>query len=124
MTYASWGPRHRVTTISPGKLDLFVVTLIDGLRAQLGPITDYDAALARAEEFHRDHPCQIKVLPVTGAEVRNLLGIKLPDHPEPMDAALRQQFVATLTQITRENSDGDARRDAFDLLEDLGVLQS
>lgn len=33
MTYASWEPRYRVTTVHPGKLDLFVVTLIDGKRA-------------------------------------------------------------------------------------------
>lgn len=33
MTYVSWEPRYRVTTVHPGKLDLFVVTLIDGKRA-------------------------------------------------------------------------------------------
>lgn len=124
MTYASWEPRHRVTTIGPGKLDLFVLTLIDGKRATIDPITDYDAALAKAETFLRDHRCQIKVLPMTGSEARNLLGISLPARPEPMDAALRQQFVATLTQIARESSDGDARRDALDLLTEMGVLQS
>lgn len=124
MTYASWQPRHRVTTISPGKLDLFVVTLIDGARAAIDPVTGYEAALAKAQSFHRDRPCQIKVLPMTGAEVRNLLGISLPARPEPMDAALRQQFVATLTQIVRDSNDGDARAAALALLTDMGVLQS
>ena len=124
MTYASWNPRHRVTTISPGKLDLFVLTFVDGKQAAIDPITGYDAALAKARAFHRDHPCQIKVLPVTGPEVCNLLGIEMPDRPEPMDAELREQFVATLTQIVRDSPDAEARRDAMDLLTELGSLPS
>lgn len=123
MTYATWESRYRVTTVAPGKLDLFVVTFIDGRRAGIDPITGYDAALAKADAFLREHRCQIKVLPMTGPEVRNLLGISLPEHPEPMDAAVRQQIVGTLTQIARESSDADARADAFDLLSDMGVLR-
>jgi hypothetical protein len=124
MTYAGWGRRYRVTTIQPGKLDLFVVTFIDGRRATIDPITDYEAAFARAVEFLGDRQCQIKVLPMTGPEVFNLLGIRLPDHPQPMDADVRQQLVATLKQVASEGTDPDARADALDLLADLGVLQS
>ena len=124
MTYAAWEPRHRVTTIRPGKLDLFVITLIDGVRASIDTIMEYDLVLARAEALHRDHDrCQIKVLPVTGPEVRNLLGIKFPDNPEPIDPEVRQQLVSTLLHIAREGSDADARSDAFDLLEDMGVFR-
>ncbi len=122
MTYAAWEPRYRVTTISPGKLDLFVVTFIDGKRATLEPIMEYDAALARAHTFHRDRKCQVKVLPMTGTEVLNMLGISRPDHPEPMEDALRQKMIDTLTQIVRESSDPDARTDALDLLADMGVM--
>lgn len=124
MTYASWEPRYRVTTIKPGKLDLFTITLIDGKRASVDPIDRYHSALAKAEAFLRDHQCQIKVLPVTGVEVRNMLGIDAPDHPEPMDAALRQQMVDMLSEVVRDSSDGDARRDALDLLREMGVMQS
>lgn len=124
MTYAAWESRHRVTTIRPGKLDLFALTFIDGKRATIDPITDYEAALAKAEAFLREHRCQIKVLPMTGTEVRNLLGISLPDHPEPMDAAVRQQMIDTLKQVVRESGDPDARGDALGLLADMGVLQS
>lgn len=124
MTYASWEPRHRVTTIRPGKLDLFVVTFIDGKRATIDPVTGYDAALAKADAFNRDHRCQIKVLPMTGTEVRTLLGIHLREHPEPMEVAVRQQLLDTLMQVARESSDADAREDAVALLGDMGVLQS
>ncbi len=123
MTYASWDRRHRVTTIKPGKLDLFAVTFIDGKRATIDPITDYEAALVKAEDFLRDHRCQIKVLPMTGPEVRNLLGIQLPDHPEPIDADVRKLVIDTLTQVARGGSDPDARSDAFELLTDMGVIR-
>lgn len=122
MTYASWGPRHRLTTVQPGKLDLFVLTLIDGRRAGVDAVTDYELVLARAKAFHRDHECQIKVLPLTGPEVRNLLGINFPQNPQPIDAADRQQIIDTLLQVARESSDADARVDALQLLRDLGEV--
>ncbi|QHL91163.1 hypothetical protein GVO57_10470 [Sphingomonas changnyeongensis] len=122
MTYASWMPRYRVMTDTPGKLDLFVVTMIDGRRAALQPIDEYDAALAKARAFVSDHKCQVKVLPMTGPEVRNLLGIRPPDKPEPIDPALRRQMLDRLRRIARD-SDDDARRDAFDLLNDMGAMQ-
>ncbi|MDF7774043.1 hypothetical protein P1X14_02190 [Sphingomonas sp. AOB5] len=112
-----------MTTIRPGKLDLFAVTFIDGRRATVDPILDYEAALTKAEAFLRDHRCQVKVLPMTGTEVRNLLGIGLPDHPEPIDAAVRQQIIDTLTQVVCESSDADARGDAVALLTAMGVFR-
>lgn len=121
MTYIGWERRHRVTTIRPGKLDLFVFTFIDGKRANIDAIMEYDAAMTRAEALFRHHPCQIKVLPLTGEEARNMLGVSLPDHPEPIDPALREQMVATLTKIARDSSDMDAHRDALDLLAQIGA---
>ncbi len=122
MTYASWEPRHRCTTVAPGRLDLFVVTLVDGSRAALDPITDYDAALARARAFHSDRPCQIKVLPLTGSEARAMLGIAMPDHPQPIDAADLWLIRDTLTDVLRNTGDHDARADALALLTVLGVV--
>ena len=123
MTYMSWERRHRVTTIKPGKLDLFVFTFINGRRAHIDAIMEYDAALARADLFIKEHPCQIKVLPLTGEEARNMLGVGLPDRPQPVDSDLRQQFVARLKNIARDGTDPDARTDALDLLAEMGVLQ-
>ncbi|WP_294390662.1 hypothetical protein [uncultured Sphingomonas sp.] len=109
MSYATWDPPYRVTTISPSRIDLFVVTLIDGKPATVVPIMEYDEALAKARSFHRDHPkCQIKVLPLSGPECRNLLGIKPSDSPEPLNATDRQQMVDKLMQIARESSDLEA----------------
>ena len=122
MTYASWEPRHRCTTVPPGKLDLFVLTLVDGRRAHIDSITDYEAALARARAFHRQHPCQIKVLPMTGPELCNYVGLSLPEHPQPVDAAIQQEMIKTLVRVARESNDTDARSDALDQLTELGKV--
>jgi hypothetical protein len=111
-----------VTAVAPGKLDLFVLTLVDGKRAAIDPIMDYDAALARARAFHRDHPCQIKVLPVTGTELFNMLGITRPQRPQPMDADLYRLMVDRLKEVVRDSADPDARADALALLTTMGVV--
>lgn len=121
MTYASWWPRHRVTTVEPGKLDVLVLTLVDGRRAAIDAVTDYEAAVARARAFVVDHRCQIKVLPLAPPEVFNMLGIR-PDERPADDPAMRAQVVDRLMHIARESNDTDTRRDAFDALADMGVL--
>ena len=120
MMYSSWVPRNWITTIRRGKSDLYILTLIDGKCAALEPVMRYQDALEKAQSFHRDHPCQIKVLPVSGPELRNLLGIMPAEPPEPMDPALRQEMVAALKSVVRDGSDPDARRDAFELLQQWG----
>lgn len=123
MTYASWEPRHRVTTIAPGKLDVFVVTLIDGRRAALQPVTEYDAALAKARAFGRDNRCQVKVLALTATEARNLLALAPGAAPGTDDDADRRLLVNTLLLVAREGEDPDARREAIDLLTQMGALK-
>lgn len=121
MTYASWWPRHRVMTMEPGKSDVLVLTLVDGQRAAIDAVTDYEAAVARARAFIADHRCQIKVLPLALPEVFNMLGIR-PDERPAREPALRQQVVDRLMYIARESSDTDARCDALDALVDMGVM--
>jgi hypothetical protein len=126
MTYASWMPRHRVTTVQPGKLDVFVVTLVNGKVGLFEPITLYEAALGRAHAFIKEHPCQIKVLPMTGDEVRNFLGPTFDptSFPRPGAGAERQEMIRNLLQIARETNDEDARHHAFDLLAGMGAFHA
>jgi hypothetical protein len=124
MTYTAWERRHRVTTIMPGKSDLFVVTFVEGKRAHVDNIYDYDVALERARAFHQDHPCQIKVIPLSGPEFCNMFGIEKAASPEPMDEATRGLLVARLTDIVCNSADRDARTDAVALLKQFGELPS
>ena len=122
MTYASWQPRYRVTTIAPGKLDLLVVTLIDGRRAALCAVTEYDEALAKARAFGAEHQCQIKVLPLTGPEARQFLDWT-DDAPLPSPGpGEREGWIAQLMTIARDSPEPGAGADAFDLLKQMGVI--
>lgn len=123
MTNAGW-PYSGFFTTRPGKMDLFVLTLIDGEIVGIDAVTEYDAAVARAHALHRDRDCQIKVLAVTGEVVFSLFGIKPPEYPEPMDPALRRTFINTLTRIAQSSSDRGARIEAAELLGKMGVRQS
>ena len=67
MTHAGW-PFSGFFTTRPGKMDLFVLTLIDGEITHVEAIMDYDAAVTRAQALHCDRDCMVKVLPVTRRE--------------------------------------------------------
>ena len=123
MNRASW-PFSGFFTTRPSKMDLFVLTLIDGEIVRIEAIMDYDAAVTRAQALHRDRDCQIKVLPVTGEVAFNLFGIKPPQRSEPIDPVLRRSFQVTLSRIARSSADRGARIEASELLKDMGVLLS
>lgn len=122
MTHAGW-PFSGFFTTRPGKMDLFVLTLIDGEITHVEAIMDYDAAVTRAQELHCDRDCMVKVLPVTGQVVFSLFGIKPPERPEPRDPALRRKLVNRLANIARSSTDRGARVEATELLKEMGVLQ-
>jgi hypothetical protein len=122
MNRAAW-PFSGFYTTRPGKMDLFVLTLIDGEIVRIEGILDYDEAVTRAQALHRERDCQIKVLPVTGQVAFNLFGIEPPEHPEPMDPVLRRRFEKTVSRIARRSVDRGARIDAAELLRTMGVMQ-
>ncbi len=123
MTHTGW-PFSGFFTTRPGKADLFVLTFLDGGVVSIDGITNYDAAVTRAQALHRERDCQVKVLPVTSEVVFSLFGIRPPERPEPMNPALRSSFVRTLTRIVRKSTDRDARIEASDLLRQMGVMPS
>ncbi len=126
--YASWRPIYRAMCPDPGPRDLFAVILIDGKRAGLQNIGDFDEyeklslAAARLAEQHK---CQVKVLPMNGGELLNFFGIQ-PAAPQPienMDPAFRAQAVQNCMDTIRECQDSRQRQEAMDLLRTLGVMQ-
>lgn len=123
MTHASW-PFSGFFTTRPRRMDLFVLTLIDGEITSIETIMDYDAAVTRAHALQRDRDCQVKVLPVTSEVVFSLFGIKPPERPEQMDPALRRKLVNRLAKIARSSADRGARVEATALLKEMGVPRS
>lgn len=129
--YSLWGNRgHAVVTLPPSRDDLFCVTTVCGRAAHIQTIDQFDAAVRVAHEFvarlKHPRPIVVKVFCLTLAEARSM-GF-LPDaqfEPEPREAYAdaRQFAIETLNSVLRDGTDPQARTDAFNLLQQIGVIQ-
>ncbi|AJA09079.1 hypothetical protein SKP52_10890 [Sphingopyxis fribergensis] len=123
--YRSWRAPFRAMCPEPGPHDLFLVILINGRRAAIQHADDYDKWRSAAEELAAQENCNVKVLPMSGSELMNFLGIEpAPPHPiANLDPAFRDQAVKNCMDVLRECAGASDRGDALDLLGHLGVLQ-
>lgn len=114
----SWISIDRVVTAEPGPRDLCVVTFIEGVRAAINPVTEYEQARAKAIAFAKETKWSVKLLPVTGRELMGFMRVKPSDFASPSasDAEMRQLVVSTCREALRECDDGTVRREAYDLL--------
>lgn len=122
--YRTWRPIYRAMCPEPGPRDLFLVVLMNGRRVSLQPVTDYERLREVAERFAREQECQVKVLPMTGGELMNFLGIE-PGEPQSMDTldpAFRAQAVQNCLDAMQACIEPRERADAMDLLRRLGAL--
>lgn len=123
--YRSWRDVNRAMCPEPGPRDLFLVILINGKRAAIQHADEYDRWRAAAEQLAAQEHCNVKVLPMSGSEMMNFLGIE-PEPPQPianLDPAFREQAVKNCMEVLRGNSSERDRADALDMLGHLGVLQ-
>jgi hypothetical protein len=123
--YRSWRPRYRAMCPEPGPEDLFVVILIDGRRAAIHHAADHAQWRVAAERLAESQQCQVKVLPMSGRELMNFLGIapSPPQGIENMDEAFREQAVRNCKDVLRECGSSEDREQALTLLNHLGALQ-
>lgn len=126
--YASWQPIHRAMCPLPGPRDQFVVILINGKRMGfqlIGDFDQFDKLSTAAAKLAAEHKCQVKLLPMTGGELMNFLGIE-PAASQPidsMDPSFRQQAIRNCMSVISECDDARLRQDATDMLRALGVMQ-
>ena len=123
--YRSWRPRFRAMCPEPGLQDLFLLVLIDGRRVTIQHAANYAQWRVAAERLAESQQCQAKVLPMTGGELMNFLGIRRAD-PQPiegLDSAFREQAVKNCMDVLRECGGQADREDALKLLGQLGALQ-
>lgn len=123
--YRSWRAAHRAMCPEPGPRDLFLVILINGRRATIQHADEYDRWRKAAERLAAQEQCDVKVLPMSGGEMMNFLGIE-PAPPQPianLDPAFREQAVKNCMDVLRECASERDRADALDMLGHLGVLQ-
>jgi len=123
--YRSWRAPYRAMCPEPGPRDLFLVILINGKRAAVQQADEYDRWRKAAERLAAQEGVNVKVLPMSGGEMMNFLGIE-PEPPQPianLDPAFREQAVKNFMDVLRESSSERDRADALDMLGHLGVLQ-
>lgn len=123
--YRSWRAPFRAMCPEPGPRDLFLVILVNGKRAAIQHADDYDKWRAAAEQLAAQENCNVKVLPMSGSELMNFIGIE-PEPPQPianLDPAFREQAVKNCMDVLRECAGAKDRGDALDMLGHLGVLQ-
>ena len=123
--HRSWRPRYRAICPDPGLEDLFILILIDGKRVAIRHATDHARWRWAAERLAESQQCQVKVLPMTGQELLNFLGIQ-PATPQPienMEPAFREQAVRNCLDVLRECGSQEDREQALSLLNRLGALQ-
>jgi len=123
--YRSWRAPFRAMCPEPGPRDLFLVILINGKRVAIQQAAEYDKWRAAAEQLAAQEDCNVKVLPMSGSELMNFLGVE-PEASQPiasLDAAFREQAVKNCMDVLRTGSGERDRADALDMLGHLGVLQ-
>lgn len=123
--YRSWRAQHRAICPEPGSRDLFLVILINGRRATIQFADEYDRWRAAAEKLVEQHKCDVKVLPMSGDELMNFLGIQ-PAPPQPienLDPAFREQAVKNCVDVLRDSNCEWDRANALELLGQLGAMQ-
>lgn len=123
--YRSWRPRFRAICPDPGPEDLFILILIDGKRVAIHHAIDHARWRWAAERLAESQQCQVKVLPMSGQELLNFLGIQ-PAAPQPienMDPTFREQAVRNCLDVLRECGSQEDREQALSLLNRLGALQ-
>lgn len=119
---SSWVPIDRVVTAEPGPRDVCVVTFIEGVRAAINLVTEYEQARAKAIAFAKETKRPVKLLPVTARELMGFMHVKPSElfGPSADDAEMRQLVVSTCREALRECNDASVRREAFDLLVNMG----
>jgi hypothetical protein len=117
--------------LQPAPGDLFVVTLLSGRIALVRPAQEYEQVLDLAQAFANRNTAAsgtsftIKVLGVSLNELLRLVGINraaFQAHPKDDDAELCALAVRTCRDVLRDSQDAAARRDAFDLLVNMGAF--
>lgn len=120
-----------VAALAPSPGDLFVVTTIGGKVVFLQGADDYEKALRLAEAFAeqmspKERPFTVKVLGMSLDELLAFKGVSRDDFvasisPEG-DVEIRRFAVAACKEALRDCNDPAVRRDAYDLLVDMGEL--
>jgi hypothetical protein len=123
--YRSWRTPFRAMCPEPGPRDIFLVILINGKRVAIEHADEYDRWRTAADRLAAQESCSIKVLPMSGNEMMNFIGV-VPEPSQPianLDPAFREQAVKNCMDVLRESNVSSDRTEALDLLHELKVIR-
>ena len=119
-----WMPRYRVICAQPGPGDFCLVLFADGRRVAVHNVANYDEAFKQANRLADELQCQMKLLPMTAAELNVFLNINPGSLAQNTadDPAMRQLVVSACKETLINSKDQSARENALDLLVQLGSV--
>jgi hypothetical protein len=119
-----WMPKYRVIHAPPGPADFCLVLFADGRRVSVHNVANYDEVLKQANRLADELRCQMKLLPMTAAEVMAFLNISPANFGQDTadDPAMRQLVVSACKETVINSNDPSARSNALDVLVQLGPV--
>ena len=119
-----WMPTYRVIHTPPGPADFCLVLFADGQRVSVHNVANYDEALKKANRLADELQCQMKLLPVTAAELNAFLNINPASLAQNTadDPTMRQLVVSACKETLIKSNDQSARNNALEILVQLGLI--
>ena len=104
--------------VEPG--DVALVLLVGGKRYAVRPVSDWDKLFAAAKDIAWETKLPVKLLPLTGTELCNFLGVAPDVLSDPSETAADFHLIMTTCwEVLAEAQDPDARKQAIELMQSL-----
>lgn len=118
-----WIPPFRVISEQPGPADFCLVLFAEGRRVSVHNVADYCDSLRRAYQVADKLQCQVKLLPMTAAELNAFLHITSENIVKNTadDPAMRQLVVSACKETVVSSNDQLARANALEILVQTGL---
>jgi hypothetical protein len=119
-----WMPSYRVICAEPGPRDFCLVLFADGKRVAFHNVANYDEAFKQANRLAEELQCQMKLLPMTAAELNSFLNINPGSLDQNLgdDPAMRQLVVSACKETLIKSNDQSARINALEILIQLRLV--
>jgi hypothetical protein len=119
-----WMPSYRVIYAPPAPVDFCLVLFADGRRVSVHNVADYDEVLQKANRLADEMQCQMKLLPMTAAELNAFLNINPSNFEQNTadDPVMRQVVVNACKETVISSNDQLARKNALEILVQLGLV--
>ena len=111
-----------VSVLGPGPEDLFVVTMVDGKRYAIQPVSEYSSALDIAEKLAEQISSPVKLMALSLNEVLAFTGVSLVDLAAGLTTEDDERAITACREVLRECNDRGLRAQAEEVLVSMGAI--